>query len=165
MLSTLLDPRTVNCNHLKDRKELVDRCFTLLSDEYVRFAMLYHATATKKKADQVAKVTADAAAVLAKITSNFSSTSSTPKDSGVTAESSKKSEQTVFSTTVFSDSSDEESASPDVVTNPAAVAKELAAATAKELLALKANFKTEFGRVFRAYRKAAQVIIMHACNP
>ena len=54
MLSTLLDPRTVNCNHLKDRKELVDRCFTLLSDEYVRFAMLYHATATKKKADQVA---------------------------------------------------------------------------------------------------------------
>ena len=159
MLSTLLDPRTVNCFHLKKRQHLVYTCIELLSVEYIRYGMLYNETAAKKKAMQAAKVDSDTAAVLAKITSSYGST---PAHSGVTAAVSavipKKSERTFF----MDDSSDEETPVEEV--NPEAVAKALVEAKAAEVLALQGKLKTDFERVFKAYRKAALVTFPFLTN-
>ena len=159
MLSTLLDPRTVNCFHLKNREELVYTCINMLSEEYVRYGMLYNETAAKKKAMLAAKVDADTAAVLAKINSSYGST---PAHSGVTAAVSavipKKSERTFFT----EDSSDEETPVEEV--NTVAAAKALVEAKAAEVLALKGKLKTDFERVFKAYRKAALVTLPFLTN-
>ena len=158
-LSTLLDPRTVNCFHLKDRLQLVFEWKDKLSAEYVRYGMCYNETAAKKRAMLAAKVNTDTAAVLAKITSSYGST---PAHSGVTAAVSavipKKSERTIFT----EDSTDEETQVEEV--NPAAAAKALIEAKAAELLALKEKLKTDFERVFKAYRKTALVTLPFLTN-
>ena len=160
MLSTLLDPRTVNCFHLKNRQELVYTCINMLSEEYVRYGMLYNETAAKKKAMLAAKVDTDTAAVLAKITSSYGSTPA--PSSGVTAAVSavipKKSERTFFT----EDSSDEETPVEEV--NAVAAAKALVEAKAAEVLALKGKLKTDFERVFKAYRKAALATLPFLTN-
>ncbi len=159
MLSTLLDPRTVNCFHLKNRQELVYTCINMLSEEYVRYGMLYNETAAKKKAMLAAKVDTDTAAVLAKINSSYGST---PAHSGVTAAVSavipEKSERIFFT----EDSSDEETPVEEV--NTVAAAKALVEAKAAAVLALKGKLKTDFERVFKAYRKAALVTLPFLTN-
>jgi len=158
MVSTLLDPRTVNCFHLKDRLDHVYKCIDKLSAEYIRYGMCYNETAAKKRAMLAAKVNTDTAAVLAKITSSYGST---PAHSGDTAAVSavipKKSVRTIFT----EDSSDEETQAEEV--NPVAAAKALVEAKAAELLA-KEKLKTDFERVFKAYRKAALVTLPFLTN-
>ena len=160
MISTLLDPRTVNCFHLKDRLDVAYECKDKLSAEYVNYGMCYNETAATSKAMLAAKVNTDTAAVLAKISSGYGST---PAHSGGTAAVSalipKKSERTIFT----EDSTDEETQVEEV--NPAAAAKALVEAKAAELSALKEKLKTEFDRVFKAYRKAALVVTLPFLTP
>ena len=134
-IATLLDLRTVPCNHLSGRDDLRRECKKLLEAEYLRFSLRALEYAKEKEEASAAKIAAVKAVAL-------------KKPAGKSRKGAAEAAASEWSSDEEAVSGDEAISSDDV--------DEAAAEAAR--MQQEEDIKAEFKRVFKNYRKMAEVI-------